>query len=204
MRVGLLSCYAIIIALFIMFIMALMPPSCTQDLFGDGDSGGTGDGVVDDGNGDGDIGVNVTEGKVKINIINPEGASIVGEVLDFVSESEGASVLFAPGSYYFTEGFKIKNEGDVKVTYCMYITREEGEDMKEFEAAFDFFITTDNENYNSEDKLKDFTGILEPDESSEVYYLVVKMRSDAGNDYQGRDFDGIGITVNATQVQTEG
>lgn len=197
MRVVQILCSIIIIALFIMLILALLPPSCSLDL---DDTDKPDDGVIGDGNDDGDIGVNVTTGKVKIDIINLDGESIVGEVLDFVGDNGENDVLFAPGRYYFTEGFKIKNEGNIEVTFKMYITREEGEDMKAFEEAFEFYITTDNKNYDEANKLKEFTGNLGAGLEGETYYLVVKMKPEAGNDYQGRDFNGIGITVNATQV----
>ena len=40
-------------------------------------------------------------------------------------------------------------------------------------------------------------------DTSDIYYLVVKMKANAGNKFQGRSFSGIGVTVFAVQGNTD-
>ena len=48
-------------------------------------------------------------------------------------------------------------------------------------------------------KLQDFKGRLEVQQSSEVFYLVFRMKETAGNEFQDQIFTGVGITVCAVQ-----
>ena len=56
--------------------------------------------------GDGTIGINTTTGKVKVDIIDENENSLVGDVLDFVDADGDGEMLFEPGATFFTEGFK--------------------------------------------------------------------------------------------------
>ena len=49
------------------------------------------------------------------------------------------------------------------------------------------------------EKLEDFNGRLEVGQSSDIYYLVFRMKETAGNDFQKQEFSGVGITVCAVQ-----
>ena len=51
--------------------------------------------------------------------------------------------------------------------------------------------------------IKDYEGVLEPGASSKTYHLVMKMREDAGNEYQGLQIDYMGITVDAAQSNAD-
>ena len=180
----------LIILLFICAMFFALPNSCLPDNLVGGDSG--------------DVGVNVTTGKVKVDITDVDGNSIVGEVLEFETGFEDKAVRFEPGVAYRTEGFKVKNTGELKISYRMYVSREEGVDMIEFDNAFEFYVTTNPDDLDSLEQIKSFDGALDSLNSSETYYLVVKMKGEAGNDFQGKTFTGIGITVNATQYSSEG
>ena len=180
----------LIIALIATILFAIPDKPQDDDQPGENDSGDSGD-----------IGVNVTTGKVKVDITDVEGNSILGTVLKFESESEDNSIIFAPGCTFYTEGFKVKNTGNLKVIYCMYVSRPEGVDMEKFDEAFEFYVTTSTEDIENAEQLKSFDGILEAGQASETYYLVVKMKDSAGNEFQEKTFTGIGITVNATQVK---
>jgi hypothetical protein len=52
---------------------------------------------------------------------------------------------------------------------------------------------------NEAKKITEFEGTLGPEESGKVYYLVIKMKESAGNDFQNKVYSGIGITVYAVQ-----
>ena len=190
MRYFSIAFYIILIIALIATILFAIPDKPQDDQPGENDSGDSGD-----------IGVNVTTGKVKVDITDVEGNSILGTVLKFESESEDNSIIFAPGCTFYTEGFKVKNTGNLKVTYCMYVSRPEGVDMEKFDEAFEFYVTTSTEDIENAEQLKSFSGTLEAGQASETYYLVVKMKDSAGNEFQEKTFTGIGITVNATQVK---
>lgn len=150
---------------------------------------------------DGKIGIITTSGNVKVDIVDSNNTddSLIGEVLNFESKKETHEVLFEPGATFYTQGFKAKNVGDIPINFRMYISNDEKMDMDEFAEAFEFYITTDPTNPNSTVRLLSFTGRLEVGQSSETYYLVIKMKETAGNFFQNKEYSGIGITVCAVQ-----
>ena len=91
-----------------------------------------------------------------------------------------------------------------------------------FHKAFDVWITTDPNDPNQRTDISEFVGELEApstnngqpgsDESTaepssvvsdETYYLVIRMKEHIGNDYQGKYYTGIGVTVYAIQGNAE-
>ena len=151
---------------------------------------------------DGKIGTNVTSGKVKIDIEDTSGVSKIGDVFEFAHE-EGEDVIFAPGMTYYTEGFVVKNEGNLTIKYLISVSKDFGTNYEAFKKAFDFYITTDPENLEGAQKLTDYEGTLTPGQTSVNYYLVITMKEDAGNEFQDKIFTGIGITVTATQINAK-
>ena len=152
----------------------------------------------------GKIGINATSGKMKVDIVDEfdETHSLVGDVLDFTTNPEGAPVQFEPGATYYTEGFRIKNEGSIPINYIVYITGDSVLDEKlevRFSDAFDVWITPDPTDRDAMVKLQEFDGRLEVGKSSEAYYLVFKMKETAPNKFQNRTISGVGITVCAVQ-----
>ena len=151
---------------------------------------------------DGEIGIITTSGNVKVDIVDYINTddSLVGDVLKFqVEDKDQDDVLFEPGATFYTQGFRAKNIGDVKINFRMYISNDETLDMEEFEEAFDFYITTDPENPEAAGKLLSFSDSLDPGEVSDTYFLVIKMKDDATNKFQNKRYSGIGITVCAVQ-----
>jgi len=149
---------------------------------------------------DGKIGINATSGDLEVDIVDDtdDPQSLVGDVLDFVPKDENAPILFEPGAAYRTEGFRVKNTGNVSLKYFLYIDAK-GADAK-FIDAFDAWITTDPTTRTGMVPMQEFDGVLTKDKSSEVYYLVFRMKEDAGNKYQDMEFTGVGITVCAVQL----
>lgn len=148
---------------------------------------------------DGKIGINVTSGECKIDIVDAEDKSLVGDVLDFVTAEKKEKIYFEPGATYYTEGFEVKNVGNIPVNFRVYISEDEENDRYDFEEAFELWITKDTADIENAEKLTSFTGRLEVDQTSETYYLVIRMKETAGNEFQNKTYTGIGITVYAVQ-----
>ena len=72
---------------------------------------------------DGKIGVNVTSGECKIDIVDAEDKSLVGDVLDFVTEEKKDKIYFEPGATYYTEGFEVKNIAIFPLTSVSLLVR---------------------------------------------------------------------------------
>ena len=149
---------------------------------------------------DGTIGVNVTSGDLEVDIIDASDTpdSLVGDVLDFVTTSENKEVLFEPGATYYTEGFRVKNNGSIPLNYILYISEDETVSA-EFSEAFEVWLTKNPKDKANMVKLQEFKGSLTLGEASDVYYLVFRMKETAGNEFQNKAFTGVGITVCAVQ-----
>ena len=148
---------------------------------------------------DGTIGINATSGNVKVDIVDEKDTrSLVGEFLKFETRTPDDEVLFEPGATYYTEGFRIKNKGDIPLDYILYVSEDETI-SDDFSEAFDVWIVTDRAEAKGEVKLMDFDGELAVGQCSEIYYLVFRMKETAGNEYQDRTFSGVGVTVCAVQ-----
>ena len=156
---------------------------------------------------DGTIGVNATAGNIDVDIVDEEGNSLKGKVLQFQTTREQQEVLFEPGTTFFTQGFKIKNNGDIRINFLLTVSEDDDIDMTAFYEAFEVWIAT-GRNKTDAKLITEFRGELTTgdkgnleagDVSEETYYLFVKMKETAGNEFQGCEYDGIGITVHAVQ-----
>ena len=154
--------------------------------------------------GDGRIGINATSGDIEVDIVDAsdQANSLVGDVLNFVTTSDKQEILFEPGAVYYTEGFRVKNTGEIPLSYIVYITGDDTLDEEKevrFDDAFDVWITPNPKNKDGMVKLQDFDGSLAVGQASDVYYLVFRMKETAGNEFQNKTFTGVGITVCAVQ-----
>lgn len=148
---------------------------------------------------DGKIGVITTTGECKVDVIDTRGNSLIGDALDFVINEKEKEIYFEPGSTYYTEAFAIKNIGTMPVNFRANISKDESTDADSFDKAFEIWITKDPSSLENAERLTEFTGRLEVDATSETYYLVVRMKETAGNEFQNKTYTGIGITVYAVQ-----
>ena len=153
---------------------------------------------------DGTIGINATSGNVEVDIVDEDDPtrSLVGQVLYFVNfDGEHVSgeteILFEPGALYYTEGFRVLNNGDIPLKFIAYMSEDEISDN--FYDAFEVWITSNPSDRSSMEKIDKFEGTLEPGKQSDVYYLVFRMKESAGNEFQDTTFVGVGITVCAVQ-----
>ena len=195
-----MTCYksnkqALIIAALIILLCLSLLIGSTLALF-------TGNGT------DGSIGIITTAGEIKLDIVDAvdETTSLIGEFLQFQTTPTRPEILFEPGATYRTQGFKVKNTGDIPVNFRLYISNDGRADMEEFAKAFDIWITTDPDNKDPEDltELQQFKARLEANKISDTtYYLFVRMRENAGNFFQNKSYEGIGVTVYAVQGNVE-
>lgn len=154
---------------------------------------------------DGTIGINSTSGNIEVDIVdateNP--SSLVGEVLRFTTStgelvSGETEILFEPGAVFYTEGFRVVNNGEIPLNYIAYLSDDENL-SDDFYSFFDVWITSDPSDRGGMEKLEKFEGYLKVGESSKIYYLVFRMKETVGNEYQNETFIGAGITVCAVQ-----
>ena len=130
-----------------------------------------------------------------------------GSKLNFVKArgAENENILWEPGCIYQTEGFRIQSKGNLALKWKVQInkgrTAEKEIHGHELLDVIEFSVV--NENGQSV-PLDNFTGNLNGvDAVSDVYKLQGKMKTTAGNEYQGLLLDGVTITVFATQDTVE-
>ena len=157
---------------------------------------------------DGTIGIVTTSGDVEIDIVDTSGETLQNKALSFITLSNVTEPLFEPGATFYTQGFKIKNTGDVPVKFRLNFNEEGIKDengnvitVETLLETFEIWITTDPSKPESAMPLEPFVGSLDVEENreSETYYLFIKMKESVGNDFQGKTYTGIGITVYAVQ-----
>ena len=138
-----------------------------------------------------------------MDIIDTAGESLKDKVLQFYTTSTNPNLYFEPGATFYTQGFKIVNKGNVPINFRLSFSEGSDIDMN----AFDVWITTDPTNPNPPINQKlpnNFLGKLKNENDvTDTYYLVVKMKESVGNEYQGKEYSGIGVTVYAVQGNVE-
>ena len=154
---------------------------------------------------DGTIGINSTSGDIEVDIIDASDnpSSLVGNVLRFTTYagelvSSETDILFEPGALYYTEGFRVLNKGEIPLNYIAYMSDDEYV-SENFYEVFDVWITSDPTDRNNMETLDKFEGRLGVGDSSDIYFLVFRMKETAGNEFQNKTFTGVGITVCAVQ-----
>ena len=152
---------------------------------------------------DGTIGIITTSGDVEIDIIDTAGETLKNKALAFSTPSgyvKDEDVLFEPGAIFYTQGFQIVNKGDVPVNFSLAVSKDESIDMEEFNKAFELWIVKEGDDIKTADRIDEFkvNGLLPGDDSS-VYFLVIRMKETAGNEFQEKKYTGIGVTVFAVQ-----
>lgn len=152
---------------------------------------------------DGTIGIITTSGDVEIDIVDTSGVTLQNRALAFMTtsgETDSNNVLFEPGATFYTQGFKIKNTGDIPVNFSLSVSKDDKIDMEEFDKAFELWIVKEGEDFSGAKKITNFkVDGLPAGESSDTYYLFIKMKESVGNEFQGKTYTGIGVTVYAVQ-----
>ena len=151
----------------------------------------------------------IVAGNLDVDIVDANDQSLNGKQLSFRNAEKSADILWEPGATFELDAFKIVNKGKLAFKYKVVISSAIG-DVKLLD-AIDFTVKFDNK----EVPLADWDGILLPDgktatpgtdeqvKETSLFTISGKMRTDAGNEYQGLSLDGLGITVYATQYNYE-
>ena len=161
-------------------------------------------------------GVNkIVSGNLKVDIVDKEGNNHL-DTLNFTKAAgapDGEQLLWEPGCRYVTEGFKIKNAGNLALKWKAEINKEDaktkvvagsnGKENMNLLDVIDFYIVKGTEENAPAVAIENFTGTLSAKATSEVYYIKGVMKTSAGNDYQDLTLEGITITVYATQDTVE-
>ena len=151
-------------------------------------------------------GVNkIQAGNLKVDIVKSDNnGSIKGESMSFVNKDGSADILWEPGVTFRTPGFKIKNDGNLALKYKLALNGVTGSSKLLEVIKFSVVTagTTDN-SFEAVD-IDRFEGHLAAGAtSSTVLYIQGHMDKNAGNEYQGLELTGLGITVYATQDNVE-
>ena len=167
-------------------------------------------------------GVNkIVSGKLKVDIVAAEKDSNdkypsltgTGNALKFQNNANSNDILWEPGVTFLTQGFKIKNDGNLALKWKMTVNKDNIKNGKASDDAkngmslldvIDFSVVTAPAKDADAVAIEDFVGHLAKEKTSdETYYIKAHMQETAGNDYQNLTLDGITITVYATQDTVE-
>ena len=151
---------------------------------------------------DGTIGVVTTTGSLSVDIVDTAGESLQTKALDFVTTtgtSKSEHLIFEPGATFYTQGFCVKNDGDIPAKYTISVSKKEGISLDAFKEVFDIWIVEEGQDPYSGVLMDEFRGSLEAGKTGTTYFLYIKMKETAGNEFQKKTYPGIGITVYAVQ-----
>lgn len=145
-------------------------------------------------------GVNKIEsGTLKVDIVDTAGESIQNKTMSFVNKNESANILWEPGATFHTPVFKIKSLGNLALKYKLILNGVTGTN-KLLEVLKFSVVKPTGEAID----LNSFEGHLTKETPlSEEFYIQGTMDPAAGNEYQGLELNGLGITVVATQDTVE-
>ena len=143
-------------------------------------------------------GVNkIQAGTLDVQLLDEQGNTLEGQTLSWKKAADGANqaVLWEPGCTYELQPIVIKNAGNLALRYKIVISGIQGD--AELNNAIEWTIANTST-----------VTALDADHAlaagaSDTLTIKGHMRKDAGNEYQGKSIDGIGITVVATQYTYE-
>ena len=147
---------------------------------------------------DGTIGIITTSGNVEIDIVDVAGKTLQNSSLAFVTTTD--EPLFEPGATFYTQEFCVKNNGNIPVNFTLSVSKDDKIDMTEFDKAFELWIVQEGDDLQNAKHITEFkVEGLAPGKTSVNYRLLIKMKETVGNEFQGKTYTGIGVTVYAVQ-----
>ncbi len=143
---------------------------------------------------------NIVAGTLDIVILDEEGNEKT-TALAFEDVNGNSDILWEPNATFRTEGFQLKNVGNLWLKYKLEINNTEISYNK-LNEVIDFSLVKADGTKIDLATMKDIalapkTGV------SEIMYIEGTMDKDAGNAYQGLTLSGVSITVYATQYASE-
>ena len=128
------------------------------------------------------------------NWVSAEGKTLQFKVNGQIP-AEGTQILWEPGCTYELPELRVVNNGNLALKYKIAITGINGD--AKLNEAIEWTITNTSA-----------TTALDADHplaagASDTLTIKGHMKESAGNEYQGKSIDGIGITVIATQLNSE-
>ena len=159
-------------------------------------------------------GVNkIVAGNLKVDIVGATTGNHI-DSLSFQNKDNSSSILWEPGVTFHTEGFRIKNDGNLALKWKMVVNKDsastgvvEGSNGKagmNLLDVIDFSVVSSKDENAPAVKIDEFVGHTAAETIDSVtYYIKGTMKTTAGNDYQDLTLDGITITVYATQDTVE-
>ncbi len=167
-------------------------------------------------------GVNkIVAGNLKVDIVDAtdtaESLTAEGKELKFQNKEGNNNILWEPGATFLTQGFKIKNGGNLALKWKMAINKENAVNSKVAGSTIakdgmslldviDFYVVTKAaDGTETAVAIEKFVGELKEQNavSADTYYIKAHMQETADNDYQDLTLDDITITVYATQLNYE-
>ena len=153
---------------------------------------------------DGTIGIVTASGEVAIDIVDASGVTLQNRALAFMTTSDSMidskDVFFEPGATFYTQDFKIENKGNIPVNFTLSVSKDDKINMEEFDKAFELWIVKKGDDFQTAKKLPEFAvNGLAVGKCSDTYQLFIKMKESVGNEFQGKTYTGIGVTVYAVQ-----
>lgn len=139
----------------------------------------------------------IQAGTLDIQLLDANGESLEGKTLAWqkATGDESEAVLWEPGCTYNLQTITIKNNGNLALKYKIEITGIQG--SAKLNKAIDWTIN----NSNSVSDLGADHSLAA--DASDTLTISGKMKTTAGNEYQGLSIDGVAITVLATQDTVE-
>ena len=142
----------------------------------------------------------IQSGTLKVDIVDESGkTSLQGKSLSFVNKGGSADILWEPGATFKTAGFKIKNNGNLALKYKLLVNGIDGDSdllkVISFSVLDEKGVAVD---------LNTYEGHLAAEAvSDKTLYIQGHMDEAAGNEYQGKELEGLSVTVVATQDTVE-
>ena len=161
-------------------------------------------------------GVNkIVAGNLKVDIVDADNTntSLDKGTLKFiqaVNESEVRlveDVLWEPGATFFTQGFKIANNGNLALKYKVVVSGITGDTgllkVMKFDVVSAMTKTGSEVNFDTTPGQLLPSAAGTPSVRDTTYYLRGHMDENAGNEYKNMTLTGISVTVYATQLNSE-
>ena len=165
----------------------------------------------------------IVAGTLDVALVDANGDSLEGEVIDFVDFNGNTAGYWEPGCTFKTEQFYIKNNGNLNLKFKVTVNGIDGDakllEVLDFSAVVEGYTITVEHPWGVMDTTVDVDLLngtlidnpigedymvneynLAPGENFGPIVITGHMDEEAGNEYQGLTAEGISVTVVATQA----